>query len=471
MVQLRILLSVERPSQGAGRLNRRLQVINLPSQWPSRNVLTCTLRLFIPNLIPAPLNSARALGRKSPKISKMDVSSESVTLPQELREETLKHLHTSPTALASCALAHRTLTPTAQALLFQKIILTDAHRARSLNILLHTSSHLARHVRCLIISEFYSADGWITSANVELATILNALSNITTLALRSKRIAYGDMGYFQHVLRRRARVLYALELMGVSDMPPELVTGHRLASLRLINVVPARTHTSVASESVSRYWPAGAPCEPTPPPRCAPSTLELVLFEPYTLEKTIGSIDTSNLARLRFDRSICAADPYGLALIARCAHTLEVLEIAMRGGGPIPLPVLPRLRTLALDVPLAEYPLLHWLHSAPNLRRLILCTRQDEPAITRTSHGPTLELGEDKVHEEELKACPQLKRIDCVFEADEPQGPLMAEREELIGTLGPTVKVMKVWAPDLDFVKGFLYPGMAWPDILDREWD
>ncbi|KAL1676208.1 hypothetical protein EV122DRAFT_280320 [Schizophyllum commune] len=396
--------------------------------------------------------------------------SEPATLPQELREEILQHLSTYPVVLATCALAHRTLTPTAQALLFKKITFTDAHRARNLNILLHTSPHLAKHVRCLIISEFYSADGWITSATLELATILNALSNITTLALRSKRIAYGDMGYFQHVLRRKARVLRALELMSVTDMPPELVTGQRLASLRLINVVPAKTHTSIASASDSRYWPAGAPRQPTPSPRCAPSTLELILFEPSTLEKVLANIDTCNITRLLFDRSICAADPHGPALIARCANTLEVLEIAMRGGGPIPLPLVPRLRTLALDVPLAEYPLLLWLPAAPNLRRLILCTRQDEPALTNTSGGPTLEFGEDKVLWDKLKVCPQLERIDCVFEAYETQGP-MAEREELIGTLGSTVKVMKVWAPDLDFVKGFLYPGMAWPDILDREWD
>ncbi|KAL1716853.1 hypothetical protein EV715DRAFT_292889 [Schizophyllum commune] len=396
--------------------------------------------------------------------------SEPATLPQELREEILQHLSTSPGVLATCALAHRTLTPTAQALLFKKITLTDAHRARSLNILLHTSPHLAKHVRCLIISEFYSADGWITSATLELATILNALSNITTLALRSKRIAYGDMGYFQHVLRRRARVLRALELMGVSDMPPELITGHRLASLRLINVVPATNHTLIASNSESRYWPAGAPRQPTPSPRCAPSTLELILFEPFTLEKVLANIDTCNITRLLFDRSICAADPHGPALIARCANTLEVLEIAMRGGSPIPLSVLPRLRTLALDVPLAGYPLPLWLPAAPNLRRLILCTRQDEPALANTSGGPTLEIGADKVLWDEFKVCPQLERIDCVFEAYEPQGP-MAEREELIGTLGPTVKVVKLWAPDLDFMKGFLYPGMAWPDILDREWD
>ncbi|KAL1731692.1 hypothetical protein EV714DRAFT_271490 [Schizophyllum commune] len=398
------------------------------------------------------------------------MSTEPVTLPQELREEILQHLSTSPIVLATCALAHRTLTPTAQALLFKKITFTDAHRARSLNILLHTSPHLAKHVRCLIISEFYSADGWITSATLELATILNALSNITTLALRSKRIAYGDMGYFQHVLRRKGRVLRALELMGVSDMPLELVAGQRLASLRLINVVPAKTHTCIALASDSRYWPAGAPRQPTPPPRCAPSTLELILFEPFTLEKVLANIDTCNITRLLFDRSICAADPHGPALIARCANTLEVLEIAMRGGGPILLPVLPRLRTLALDVPVAEYPLPLWLPAAPNLRRLILCTRQHEPALTHTSRGPTLELGEDNVLWDEIKVCPQLERIDCVFEAYEPQGP-MAEREELIGTLGSTVKVMKVWAPDLDFMKGFLYPGMAWPDILDREWD
>ncbi|KAI4523081.1 hypothetical protein K525DRAFT_283067 [Schizophyllum commune Loenen D] len=375
----------------------------------------------------------------------MEMPSEPATLPQELREEILQHLSTSPGVLATCALAHRTLTRTAQALLFKKITFTDAHRARSLNILLHTSPHLAKYVRCLIISEFYSADGWITSATLELATILNAL----------KRIAYGDMGYFQHVLRRSARVLRALELMG-------LVTGYRLASLRLINVVPATKYTLIATASDSRYWPAGAPRRPTSPSRCAPSTLELILFEPFTLEKVLANIDTCNITRLRSNRSICTADPHGPALIARCANTLEVLEIAMRGGGHISLPVVPRLRTLALDVPLAEYPLLLWLPAAPNLRRLILCTRQDEPALTSTPGGPTLELGEDKVLWDELKVCPQLERIDC--------GP-MAEREELIGTLGSTVKVMKVCAPDLDFMKGFLYPGMAWPDILDREWD
>ena len=119
----------------------------------------------------------------------------------------------------------------------------------------------------------------------------------------------------------------------------------------------------------------------------------------------------------------------------------------MRGGGPIPLPLVPKLRTLALDVPLAEFPLPLWLPAAPNLWRLIPCTRQHEPALTHTSRGPTLEIGEDKVLCDELKVCPQLERIECVFEAYEPQGS-MAEREELIGTLGSTVKVMKVWAPD-----------------------
>ncbi|KAL1692117.1 hypothetical protein GGG16DRAFT_112439 [Schizophyllum commune] len=105
-----------------------------------------------------------------------------LSVPQELKDAILQHLSAYPSTLASCALAHRTLTSTSQALLFRGVHLSGATRAHAFRESVILSPHLASLVTQLVITEL---DGpWVADAAPHLFTVFSALPNLTALAMR-----------------------------------------------------------------------------------------------------------------------------------------------------------------------------------------------------------------------------------------------------------------------------------------------
>ncbi|KAL1712213.1 hypothetical protein EV715DRAFT_297284 [Schizophyllum commune] len=105
-----------------------------------------------------------------------------LSVPQELKDAILQHLSAYPSTLASCALVHRTLTSTSQALLFRGVHLSGATRAHAFRESVILSPHLASLVTQLVITEL---DGpWVADAAPHLLTVLDALPNLTALAMR-----------------------------------------------------------------------------------------------------------------------------------------------------------------------------------------------------------------------------------------------------------------------------------------------
>ncbi|KAI5885340.1 uncharacterized protein SCHCODRAFT_02644477, partial [Schizophyllum commune H4-8] len=105
-----------------------------------------------------------------------------LTLPQELRDVIIQHLSASPSTLASCALAHRSLTSSSQTLLFRAVHLSGADRANAFHESIASSHYLASLVTQLVITEL---DGpWVADAVPHMLTVLEALPNLTALAMR-----------------------------------------------------------------------------------------------------------------------------------------------------------------------------------------------------------------------------------------------------------------------------------------------
>ncbi|KAI4521201.1 hypothetical protein K525DRAFT_201820 [Schizophyllum commune Loenen D] len=106
-----------------------------------------------------------------------------LALPQELKDIIIQHLSACPSTLASCALAHRSLTSTSQALLFRAVHLSGATRAHAFHESVTSSHYLALLVTEIVITEL---DGpWVADAAPHLLTgVLNALPNLTALAMR-----------------------------------------------------------------------------------------------------------------------------------------------------------------------------------------------------------------------------------------------------------------------------------------------
>ncbi|KAL1676217.1 hypothetical protein EV122DRAFT_280329 [Schizophyllum commune] len=105
-----------------------------------------------------------------------------LSVPQELKDAILQHLSAYPSTLASCALAHHTLTSTSQALLFRGVHLSGAARAHAFRESVSLSSYLASLVTQIVITEL---DGpWVADAAPHLLTVLDALPNLTALAMR-----------------------------------------------------------------------------------------------------------------------------------------------------------------------------------------------------------------------------------------------------------------------------------------------
>ncbi|PPQ68649.1 hypothetical protein CVT26_002933 [Gymnopilus dilepis] len=84
-----------------------------------------------------------------------------VSLPQEIKEEVIQHLHTNKPALKACALASRALLAPSQKHLFAHILLLPplnkrGPNARKLKALLSTSPHLGPYVRFLEVFRYHS---------------------------------------------------------------------------------------------------------------------------------------------------------------------------------------------------------------------------------------------------------------------------------------------------------------------------
>ncbi|KAL1731694.1 hypothetical protein EV714DRAFT_208247 [Schizophyllum commune] len=105
-----------------------------------------------------------------------------IALPQELKDAILWHLSASPSTLASCALLHRTLTATAQSLLFRAVRLNSAVGARAFRDTVTSSLPLASLVTQLVISEIDGA--WVIDATLGLINVFDALPNLNSLTMR-----------------------------------------------------------------------------------------------------------------------------------------------------------------------------------------------------------------------------------------------------------------------------------------------
>ncbi|KAI5885336.1 uncharacterized protein SCHCODRAFT_02644468 [Schizophyllum commune H4-8] len=360
-------------------------------------------------------------------------------LPQELKDAVLHHLASSPTTLAACALTHRTFTPTAQSLLFYTLHVTRASHAPALRRLLHSAPHLAAHPRRLIIADVHTTDEaqdhWIPTAAPDLATVLAALPNLEMLALRCAMTSFPYLGDLRYALRRVVLRLRGLELAGIRMVPPDLVAGGRLASLRLVDVSFAgrAPHSSTA---------------------CAPEALELREISSGALSPL--RLDVRRLTRLRLD----AAD--AAELVPFCASTLRVLE----AYDNIPPPhALPALHTLALRSygPEGEF-LRPWLRAAPGLRRLVLRASGGDIRLV----DGDLEIGGCVlVSGNVLEEGRALERVELVCGAKHAMRGSTLPKEVRVGVLEGGAEVVRVWVHRPDTSSGEHRVSMRGSDILD----
>ncbi|KAL1749288.1 hypothetical protein HDZ31DRAFT_79116 [Schizophyllum fasciatum] len=353
----------------------------------------------------------------------------SPTLPQELLDAILHHLAHSPTTLAACALAHRTLTPTAHALLFHTLRITRAPHARALRRLLHASPHLARHPRRLLLAEPHAR--WIAAAAPDLATALAALPALDALALRCAPACWLYLSDLRYALRRAARGVRALEIAGVRLVPPDLLVGPRLVALRLVDV---------------SFAPAPQPLITRAPP-CAPTTLELAHIAPRALSAL--RLAVGNITHLRLD----CAGPEAAALVPLCAQTLQVLELDVRDAREVDLGDVNEVNLCSASGD-GQHVLRRWLRAAPGVQRLL------------SPEGITMR-GKLLVSRGVLREGRALQRVECVGMVGEgvagnvltnnttgeginAAGNLDGDksaREELIGALDG-VQVVRVCVPD-----------------------
>ncbi|KAL1692130.1 hypothetical protein GGG16DRAFT_52156 [Schizophyllum commune] len=396
-------------------------------------------------------------------------------LPQELKDAILHHLASSPTTLAACALAHRTLTPTAQSLLFHTLYITRPTRAPALRRLLHSAPHLAAHPRRLIIrklvnsafwrlyaliphyaespktlmiiSDMHVLDDarnkhWIATAAPDLATVLATLPNLEALALRCAMTSFPYLGDLRYALRRVVLKLRVLELAGIRLMPPDLIAGGQLVSLRLVDM-------SFAGQAGSQRAAA-----------CAPEALELVIVSPRALSAL--RLDVRCLTRLRLD----LAGPETAALVPLCASTLRMLQV---DSHVLPPRALPALHTLALrafgDDGESVRP---WLRAAPTLRRLVLWSGGDESSCETRIVGGGIEVwGRILLSGDVLREGHTLERVELVwYENDKTmRGPTLP-RDARVGVLEGGVEVVRVWIRRPDRFSGEPRASILGSDIL-----
>ncbi|KAL1754945.1 hypothetical protein FB107DRAFT_214676 [Schizophyllum commune] len=372
-------------------------------------------------------------------------------LPQELKDAILHHLASSPTTLAACALAHRTLTPTAQSLLFHTLYITRSTHAPALRRLLHSAPHLAAHPRRLIISDMHVTDDarnkhWITTAAPDLATVLATLSSLKVLALRCAMTSFPYLGDLRYALRRAVLKLRVLELAGIRLMPPDLIAGGQLVSLRLVDM-------SFAGQ-------AGSPRAAA----CAPEALELVIVSPRALSAL--RLDVRCLTRLRLD----LAGPETAALVPLCASTLRMLEVDSDVSPPHALPA---LHTLALRAFGNDGEFVRpspWLRAAPTLRRLVLWIGGDESGCDTRIVGGGIEMwgGRKLLGADVLREGRTLERVELAWYANDAnvRGPTLP-RDARVGVLEGGAEVVRVFIRRPDRFSGEERASILGPDILD----
>ncbi|KAL1676206.1 hypothetical protein EV122DRAFT_292084 [Schizophyllum commune] len=370
-------------------------------------------------------------------------------LPQELKDAILHHLAYSPNTLAACALAHRTLTPTAQSLLFHTLYITRSTHAPALRRLLHSAPHLAAHPRRLIISDMHVLDDarnkhWITTAAPDLATVLATLPNLEALALRCAMTSFPYLGDLRYALRRVVLRLRVLELAGIRMVPPDLVAGGQLVSLRLVDM-------SFAGQ-------AGSPRAAA----CAPEALELVIVSPRALSAL--RLDLRCLTRLRLD----LAGPETAALVPLCASTLCMLEVDSYVSPPHALPA---LHTLALRAFGHDGDSVRpWLRAAPTIRRLVLWIGGDESGCDTRIVGGDIEMwgGRELLGADVLREGHTLERVELVWYAnDATMRCRTLPRDARVGVLEGGAEVVRVWIRRPDRFSGEERASILGPDILD----
>ncbi|KAL1716851.1 hypothetical protein EV715DRAFT_204492 [Schizophyllum commune] len=369
-------------------------------------------------------------------------------LPQELKDAILHHLASSPNTLAACSLAHRTLTSTAQSLLFHTLYITQSSHAPALRRLLHSAPHLAAHPRRLIISDMHVLDDarnkhWITAAAPDLATVLATLSSLKVLALRCAMTSFPYLGDLRYALRRVVLKLRVLELAGIRLMPPDLIAGGQLVSLRLVDM-------SFAGQAGSLRAAA-----------CALEALELVIVSPRALSAL--RLDVRCLTRLRLD----LAGPETAALVPLCASTLRMLEVDSDVSPPHALPA---LHTLALRAfgPDGES-VRPWLRAAPTLRRLVLWIGGDESGCDTCIVGGGIEVwGRALLSGDVLRQGRTLERVELAWHANDKtmRGPTLP-RNARVGVLEGGAEVVRVWIRRPDRFSGELRASILGSDTLD----
>ncbi|KAL1745672.1 hypothetical protein HDZ31DRAFT_62877 [Schizophyllum fasciatum] len=158
-------------------------------------------------------------------------------LPQELKECIVRELAATSDreALATCALAHRSLLPLSQALLFQTIHLRTADLTKRLLSLLSSSTHLAPLVHALHVEEEPNGHGQWIARSTDLAAVLRQLPNISHLFLRPSSVCYAVLPVaLRAALLDTLPRLHTLHLTCVFQLP--LLIFDRLARVRSLRL-------------------------------------------------------------------------------------------------------------------------------------------------------------------------------------------------------------------------------------------
>ncbi|KAL1676319.1 hypothetical protein EV122DRAFT_291982 [Schizophyllum commune] len=318
--------------------------------------------------------------------------SEDERLPQELKEAILHQLYSAGDiqALATCALAHRSLYPVAQTYLFRDISLHGSLPACRLYRSLKENPRLIRYVRVLHVED--SAEEWIVRSH-ELPEILSDVDNIQELHFHPSPIAYDMLpsGLRDALLGTISLPsMRVLSLACVIDLPWNIFANmSRLQDLRLSCV---NLNEEERIELID--WSSS-------PIRLYALTLDVngFFFDDFVECIRRGRGQIFSVDRLRSLSLLM----YGMRwqvgipdLIAPCANTLESLELGTLTAFPaadepedwnlhVPLP---RLRLLALrHVSITRFDPRHWvwlsrlLADAPNVTHIAVEVQRPIPRL------------------------------------------------------------------------------------------
>ncbi|KAL1721916.1 hypothetical protein EV715DRAFT_194179 [Schizophyllum commune] len=170
-------------------------------------------------------------------MSALDVPVPDERLPQELKECILNELAATSdhAALATCALAHRSLLTSSQAHIFHSVHLRTAELTRRFLYLLSTSPHIASLVRALHVEEEPNGHGQWIARSTDLAAVLRRLPNINHLFLRPSSVCYAVLPEsLRAALLETLPSLHTLHLTCVFQLP--LLIFDRLANVRSLRL-------------------------------------------------------------------------------------------------------------------------------------------------------------------------------------------------------------------------------------------